>query len=601
MKPRSTITRWQIPSAKRLRIPNSAANSRMRRCSSLAATLFEGNTWSKLKTVREAFQIGISRLRKASMASGPVTSWAITASTSATTVCRAWRCRPTRRLSISSTSVPISVWILLTCGLGGGAGPAEQEIVHLLVGEGCGVGESLDLGGGSGDLLLVEVEPEARGAVADGVAADQTVADEYLAIQAITLGLEHLVAARIAEHRVAVHPRLVGEGEGAGDGGVEGHSDAEGGGDLGVELGEEVETVGLDPLGRHRADPGDEPGEGGDPVALADTEHGGVDVGGAGLQSGQSVGHRAAGVVVAVELDVAADGGPHRHHHLLDLARGGDADGVGDADPVGSAGVDGPVHGQDLLEVAAEGVLAAEADFAAGAADMADDPAGDVDHLVEGAAVARPAEHVGGGKEDVDAVRAGGERPVHILDGAASVGEHPGPGTGGDRGPQVGLRLGRGRRGGHLDVVDAELVEGGDDLQLLVGGEVGPGELLALAEGRVDDGHALNGHARASPSGRGPTRTPLPSEGRASPRHAGGACDMASSTAAVISPVELVPPRSGVRATASRAASTAVRISAATSGSRSECSKKRATLRMEPTGLAMPRPAMSGAVPWIGS
>src|ERR1039458_460212 len=186
MKPRSTITRWQIPSAKRLRIPNSAANSRMRRWSSLAATLFDGNTWSKLKTVREAFQIGISRLRKASMASGPVTSWAITASTSATNASPAGTGRPTRRLSISSTSVPISVWILLMCGLGGGAGPAEQEIVHLLVGGGWGGGEPLDLGGGRGDLLFAEVEPEAGGAVADGVAADQPVTDEYLPIQTIT-------------------------------------------------------------------------------------------------------------------------------------------------------------------------------------------------------------------------------------------------------------------------------------------------------------------------------------------------------------------------------------------------------------------------------
>jgi len=33
--------------------------------------------------------------------------------------------------------------------------------------------------------------------------------------------------------------------------------------------------------------------------------------------------------------------------------------------------------------------------------------------------MARPAEHVGGGEEDVDAVRSGGQRPIHILDGAA--------------------------------------------------------------------------------------------------------------------------------------------------------------------------------------
>src|SRR5487761_1650544 len=318
-------------------------------------------------------------------------------------------------------------------------------------------------------------------------------------------------------------------------------------------MGEEIEAVPVDALGGDGADPGDEPGQGGDAVALADAEDGGIDVGGAGLECGQGVGDRAAGVVVAVELDV---------------------------DAVRSTRVLRAVHRQQLLAIGAEGVLAAEADLAAGAAYVFDDLAGDVDDLVERAAVAGAAQHLGGGEQHVDPVGASLQRPVDVLDRAAGVGEHSRPRPAGHRRPEIRLRLGRRRRGGHLDVLHSKAVELGQDLQLLGGGEVGAGDLLALAEGRVHDGHAIEAHAVASAGSRARSRW---------------------TTASVTSVVVAVPPRSGVRAPASSAESTAALISAATAGRRSECSTSRATLRMAPSGLATPRPAMSGALPWIGS
>ena len=48
-------------------------------------------------------------------------------------------------------------------------------------------------------------------------------------------------------------------------------------------------------------------------------------------------------------------------------------------------------------------------------------------------------------------------------------------------------------------------------------------------------------------------------------------------------------------------APTARSIAAASSGNDSECRSRSAAERIVPMGLAMPRPAMSGAEPWIGS
>ena len=67
-------------------------------------------------------------------------------------------------------------------------------------------------------------------------------------------------------------------------------------------------------------------------------------------------------------------------------------------------------------------------------------------------------------------------------------------------------------------------------------------------------------------------------------------------------PTEPPPPAiSAVRIPPSSVCSTASSTAAASSVSPSEYRSIMAMLRMDPMGLAMPFPAMSGAVPWIGS
>ena len=78
------------------------------------------------------------------------------------------------------------------------------------------------------------------------------------------------------------------------------------------------------------------------------------------------------------------------------------------------------------------------------------------------------------------------------------------------------------------------------------------------------------------------------------------------STASAIARVDrLAPGEPGevgrVRTGPERLRCTARSSAAASAGSRSECRSSSATLRIIPQGLAMPRPAMSGAEPWIGS
>ena len=83
-------------------------------------------------------------------------------------------------------------------------------------------------------------------------------------------------------------------------------------------------------------------------------------MGGAGRQRAVGVGDGAAGIIVAVKLDIAGDDTAQGSHQVMYLQGRGDADGIGDADPVHSDLIDLAVDGQQIDQVAAEGVLAAE-------------------------------------------------------------------------------------------------------------------------------------------------------------------------------------------------------------------------------------------------
>ena len=84
---------------------------------------------------------------------------------------------------------------------------------------------------------------------------------------------------------------------------------------------------------------------------------------GAGFERAEGVGDGTAAVVVAMELDVAAHDATQRPDQVIDLARVGDADGVSNTDAVDADLVHCAVDSEQIDQVAAEAVFAAEAHF----------------------------------------------------------------------------------------------------------------------------------------------------------------------------------------------------------------------------------------------
>src|SRR5207244_7782804 len=108
--------------------------------------------------------------------------------------------------------------------------------------------------------------------------------------------------------------------------GVEGNLDPHHVGDHAVELRQDLEPVLRHQFGVQAEQPRDHAAERHDAVALADSQDGGVDVGGTRLERGEGIGDGAAGVVVGVELDVAVDRLANHGDQLEDLVRAGDPD-----------------------------------------------------------------------------------------------------------------------------------------------------------------------------------------------------------------------------------------------------------------------------------
>src|ERR1035441_506112 len=265
---RSTITWWQMPSANRLVIACSTQNSRMTRCNSAAATVLAGITWSKLKTMRLASHRGRSRLRKASIASGPVTSCAIATSTSAMTVSPACTERPSRRPNSSSVMVPISI-PLRPC-------PADDQCIEGRDVERAVVATSLHLGGEASQAGIFQTDAQCRGAIADRVPSGETVAGEDAALASEACGVQDLVGAGIGEHGLGVHARLVVKRRRRRHGRIERHGNPEDLREHRVQLPKHLEAVVLDQLWLDGHQSRHHRGERDDTVALPDAEDGRV-------------------------------------------------------------------------------------------------------------------------------------------------------------------------------------------------------------------------------------------------------------------------------------------------------------------------------------
>ncbi len=273
------------------------------------------------------------------------------------------------------------------------------------------------------------------------MAAGEAVAGENAAFASKLGGIEHLVGAGIEEHRLGVHPRLVVERGRGGHRGVEGDGDAEDLRKHRVELGQHLEPVVLDQLGLDGHQPGHHRRERDDAIALPDTEDGGVDVRRPGLECRERVGHRAAGVVVSMELDVTADVAPHQRNQIVDLRRRSDPDGVGEADPIHARAVDRAIDAHQVVGVTSKRVLGAEARFAAGAADLADHGGPDVDDLVDAHAVRDGTEPRRRCDEHVDAVNTGIDGEPRVVEAAPNVGEQAKTPLGPRQAAKIRLRL----------------------------------------------------------------------------------------------------------------------------------------------------------------
>src|SRR6267143_1484720 len=454
---------------------------RRTRCESATTGVGAGAAWSmKTATFVVSHTRSFPRSRRPAMTASMTESCTMTRETGTMTRSPTFASRAATRDRIFSATVL-------------GNDPLPEQRVQLIHGQRAGVGEGLDLARDLAQLVFAELKAELFRAMVDRVLPGQAVRDVDRARQPEVSGIEDLVAVRVQIDRLRMHACLVVERVLAGHEVVIRNLDPDERRDQLVELPQLREVVLL--ADRRRivgVHPCDEAAERRDPVALADAEHARVDVGGSALEDGVAVGDRASSVVVTVELDVATHVVAELDGERITLTRVRDADGVRDADAVHAH----PVHRRvDLEEIAlgrTEAVLAGEADFLAVVADERDHLARVFDDLVDALAMAELAQDRGRAEEDVDAVDAGLHGDARVVHVAADVRQHlRAERQGGDR-PAVleGLR-GR-HRGGQLDVFDPERVEQPRDGDLVRRCEMRVGELLPLAESRVDDREALD-------------------------------------------------------------------------------------------------------------
>jgi hypothetical protein len=199
-------------------------------------------------------------------------------------------------------------------------------------------------------VLLRQLQAELLELAVDGARAG-VLAHHDLPLESHVLRGEGLVVERVLDDAVGVDAALVGEDVGAHDALPRRDGPGRGGGDV---LGQLTETARLqahvhlaEVLERHH-DLFERRVAG----ALAETVHGGVDVGGAGLDARQGVGRRHAEVVVRVHLDVEALADEERDD-VVGVEGVEDAERVTEAQTVGTLLLGRLAEAQQELEVGA--------------------------------------------------------------------------------------------------------------------------------------------------------------------------------------------------------------------------------------------------------
>src|SRR2546425_5415609 len=424
------------------------------------------------------------RSRSPAITASMTESWTMTRDTGAMTRSPACASRPEARDRIFSARVL-------------GNDPLPQQRVQLIHRERTGVGQGLDPPRDLLELVFAEFEAELFRAMVDSVLSGEAVRDIDRACEPEVGGVEDFIGVGVEIDGLRVHPRLVVESVLPGHEVVVRDLDADQRRDELIQVAQLAQVVLLaDRGGVVGVPPRDEAAEGSDAVALADPENARVDVRRPALEDRVAVRDRAAGVVVAVELDVAVHVMAKLHRERVALARRRDPDGVSDAYTVHAHAVHGRVDPEEVALRRAEAVLAREAHLLAVVADEGDDLASVLDDLVDALPVAELAQVRRGPEEDVDTVDAGLDGDPRVVHVATHVRQDLRLQRKGRDGPAVLERLGRGDRRRELAVLDAELIEQLRDGDLLRRREMRVRELLPLAERGVDDREALDRHAR---------------------------------------------------------------------------------------------------------
>ena len=367
------------------------------------------------------------------------------------------------------------------------------------------VRQLLEAGEGGVEVLLgVEGDADLRQAALEGVTARVLAQDHAVLGPAHVLGAHDLVGLAVLENTVLVDAGLVGEGVGpdhrlvglhgkAGDAGHQARAmDDLGGVDAGV-AGEVVLT------GAHRHD---DLLQGGVAGAFPQAVDGALHLAGTIAYRGQGVGDGQAEVVVAVDgedrligignaLDEPTD-------EVAELVGHAVAHRIGDVDRA-RPGLDHRLQDPaEKIGLGTAGVFRGELNVIGVASRPFDGMHRLLHHLVRGHA--QLALHVDGrgGDKGVNTRRLG---PGEGLAGDVNI-LVQGPGQAADRAVldsrRHGLdglevpRAGRGETG--LDDIDPELFQGLGDAHLLLLGHGGPGALLAVPEGGIEDDEVLFAH-----------------------------------------------------------------------------------------------------------
>lgn len=144
------------------------------------------------------------------------------------------------------------------------------DILHRLV---LDIRQLLDLARNGLQILIRDFQPKLLSTVLDRIPTCQPMSNRDISGHAKHLGLQDLICGGVVEDCFGVDTGLVGEGAVTGDAVVEGDLDLDSVGDEVLEVAELVELVlGCDVVGVDGEHAGNQVSDGGDAVALADTQ-----------------------------------------------------------------------------------------------------------------------------------------------------------------------------------------------------------------------------------------------------------------------------------------------------------------------------------------